>query len=155
VSVPEWIARPHALHITGDWRDAAEAWEQLACPYEQARALADGDLQDQIAALQIFEHLGARPDADIVRDKLKAAGAAGIPRRPRPSTRENPFGITNRQSDILNLLIANLSNAEIAARLHISPKTVDHHVSAILSKMGVHSREQAAALAQQHSHFHK
>jgi predicted ATPase/DNA-binding CsgD family transcriptional regulator len=153
--VPGWIASPHFLHIQGDWRGAAEAWERLYCPYEQARALADGDEKAQIDALEIFEQLGAHPDADLLRVKLKAAGAAGIPRRPRPSTRENPFGITNRQSDILSLLIENLTNAEIAAQLHISPKTVDHHVSAILGKMGVHSREQAAALAQKHPQFKK
>jgi DNA-binding CsgD family transcriptional regulator/tetratricopeptide (TPR) repeat protein len=155
VEILPWMAKPFALQIAGDWRAAADAWGCLACPYEQARAMADGNVQAQIAALHIFEQLGARPDADLLRDELKGAGAVGIPRRPRPSTRENPYGITNRQTDILNLLIANLSNNEIAARLHISPKTVDHHVSAILSKMGVHTREQAAAQAQKHPHFKK
>jgi DNA-binding CsgD family transcriptional regulator/tetratricopeptide (TPR) repeat protein len=155
VPVSEWLASPYALHIAGDWHGAAEAWERLSCPYEQARALADGDVLAQIAALHIFEQLGALTDADLLRNRLKAAGAAGVPRRLRSSTRENPFGITNRQYDILNLLIIHLSNAEIAARLYISPKTVDHHVSAILSKLGVHSREQAADLAQKHPHYKK
>jgi DNA-binding CsgD family transcriptional regulator len=155
MDIPQWIARPYALQINGDWKSAADEWKNLSCPYEQARALADGDIQAQITALHIFEQLGARPAADLLRNKLYAAGAAGIPRRPHRSTRDNPFGITNRQSDILNLLISGLSNAEIAARLHISAKTVDHHVSAILSRLGVHSREQAVAQAQKHPQFKK
>ncbi len=74
-----------------------------------------------------------------------------IPRGPRSTTRQNPFGLTARQMDILSLLTAGLSNAEIAAQLYISPKTVDHHVSAVLSRLDVHSREAAAALAWQHA----
>lgn len=74
-------------------------------------------------------------------------------RSPRSTTRQNPFGLTNRQVDVLGLLMANLSNNEIAGRLVISPKTVDHHVSAILAALDVHSREEAAAKARQHPHF--
>ena len=153
VEIPEWMARPYALHVTGDWWAAADEWEKLGCPYERARALADGDTQAQIAALEIFERLGARPDAGRLRSKLRAAGASGIPPRPRSSTRENPFGLTSRQLDILTLLVEDLSNIEIAARLYISPKTVDHHVSAILARLDVRSREEAAALAREHPYF--
>jgi ATP/maltotriose-dependent transcriptional regulator MalT len=155
VEIHDWMAKPFTLQIAGDWQAAAGEWERLGCPYEQARALADGDLQAQLAALNIFEQLGARPSADLLREKLRVTGAPGIPRRPRSSTRDNPFGITNRQLEILALLIAGLSNAEIAARMHISLKTVDHHVSAVLSKLGVHSRQQAATLAQNHPYFQK
>ena len=155
VERPGWMARPYALHMAGDWLSAAAAWEQLGCPYEQARALAEGDTETQIAALEIFERLGARPDAESLRQKLRASHVTHIPRKPRTSTRNNPFGLTLRQVEILHLLIDGLSNAGISARLHISPKTVDHHVSAILSKLGVHSREQAAALAQEHPLFKK
>lgn len=77
---------------------------------------------------------------------MQAAGAA-IPRRPRAATRENPFGLTAHQSQILALLAAGPTNAQIAARLHLSPKTVDHHVTSILTKLNVHLREEAAALA--------
>jgi DNA-binding NarL/FixJ family response regulator len=77
---------------------------------------------------------------------MQAAGAV-IPRGPRAATRENPFGLTARQSQILALLADGLTNAQIAARLHLSPKTVDHHVTAILTKLNVHAREEAAALA--------
>lgn len=141
---PDWLAKPFALQIAGQWRAAAEEWKRLNCPYEQARALADGDSAAQTAALAIFERLGAKPAAEEVRLALRAAGVRNLP---RSTTRENPYGLTARQMDILALLAQELSNAEIAARLSLSPKTVDHHVSAVLAKLDVHSREEAAQLA--------
>ena len=81
---------------------------------------------------------------------MRAAGRQNIPRGPRPTTRHNPFNLTARQMDILALLAEDLTNAEIAARLYISPKTVDHHVSAVLAKLDVHSRQAAATVAQQY-----
>lgn len=150
VELPPWTARPFALHIAGDWRAAADEWQRLGCPYEQARALADGDYDAQTTALTLFEKLGAQPAADDLRRKMRRDGALRIPRGPRSSTRENPFGLTARQMDILCLIGAGLSNAEIAERLYISPKTVDHHVSAVLSRLDVPSRKAAAALIRQH-----
>ncbi|HEY0607224.1 MAG TPA: AAA family ATPase [Herpetosiphonaceae bacterium] len=150
VELPPWTARPFALHIAGDWGGAADEWQRLGCPYEQARALADGDYDAQTVALTIFEKLGAQPAADDLRRKMRRDGALRIPRGPRSSTRQNPFGLTSRQMDILYLLGAGLSNAEIAERLYISPKTVDHHVSAVLSRLDVPSRKAAAALIRQH-----
>lgn len=148
-----WLAEPYRLQIGGDWQQAAQAWDKLGCPYLQARALADGDPPAQIRALEIFEQLDALPEAEKLRTRLQAAGAAGIPRRPHSSTRENPFGLTNRQVDVLALLVEELSNAEIADRLHISPKTVDHHVSAVLARLEVANRNEAAALAEGHPYF--
>jgi DNA-binding CsgD family transcriptional regulator len=78
-----------------------------------------------------------------------------VPRLPRSSTLQNPFGLTDRQLETLALLIEGLSNAQIAARLHISTKTSGHHVSAILAKLEVNSREAAAELARKHPHFKK
>jgi len=140
----EGLAEPYRLEIDGDWRGAAEAWARLGCPYEQARALASGDRASQLEALALCDRLGARPAAEALREKLRKAGVAA-PRGPRAATRENPFGLTSRQMEILHLLGEGLSNAEIAARLHLSPKTVDHHVSAVFAKLDVHSREEAAA----------
>jgi DNA-binding NarL/FixJ family response regulator len=116
--------------------------------------LADGDHDAQVAALEIFDRLGARPAADALRRKMQAAGAP-VPRGPRSATRENPYGLTARQADILRLLAEGLSNAEIAARLHLSPKTVEHHVSAVLAKLDVGSREEAAELVRQHPGIQK
>jgi DNA-binding CsgD family transcriptional regulator len=153
--LPEWIATPFAHHIAGDWRTAAEEWGQLGCPYEQARALADGDIPAMIAAVDIYERLWAQPAAELVRHKLRAAGVIQLPRKPRDTTRKNPFGLTDRQMEILSLLVEGSSNAEIAVRLNISPKTADHHVSAVLAKLNVHTRQAAAELARQHSLFRK
>lgn len=150
LELPGWLAAPFVMQIAGDWRKAADEWERLGCPYERARALSDGDLQAQIEALETFEFLGARPAADQLRLKIKSSGADRLPPRPRASTRKNPFGLTNRQLEILALLVEGLSNADIAARLHISPKTADHHVSAVLQHLDVSSREAAASLARRH-----
>jgi DNA-binding CsgD family transcriptional regulator len=138
---------PFVLEMQGEWRSAAAAWAALGCPYEQARALAEGDVEAQLAALTLFEQLGARPMMDVVRHRLRTAGVQTLPRGPRPATKDNPFQLTNRQVEILRLLTEELTNAEIAARLTISAKTVDHHVSAILAKLDVSSRGEAAELA--------
>jgi DNA-binding CsgD family transcriptional regulator len=149
VEIQSWMARPFALQITGDWQAAARAWHARSCPYEEARALADGDAGAQMAALGAYETLGARADINQIRRKLATSGVQHIPRGPHPATRQNPFNLTNRQVEILVLLIENLTNAEIATRLHIAPKTVDHHISAVLAKLDVHTRDEAAQLARQ------
>jgi DNA-binding CsgD family transcriptional regulator len=153
VETYDWMLQAYTLHIAGDWQAAAEEWAHLGCPYEQARALADGDTSAQLKALEIFERLGARTDSENLRDKLRAADAVGIPQQPRAATLENPFHLTNRQVEVLKLLIEGLSNAEIAARLHISPKTAEHHVSAVLAKLNVSSRKDAAELGKSSKAF--
>jgi DNA-binding CsgD family transcriptional regulator/tetratricopeptide (TPR) repeat protein len=150
VRIPPWCARPFALHVKGDWRRAAAAWARLGCPYEHARALADGDQRARLAAVEAFDRIGARLDLERLRQQLRSQGVRRIPRGPRPSTRRNPFGLTAREAQIAALLGSGMSNARIGARLHISPKTVDHHVSAILAKLGVRSREEAGRLALEH-----
>lgn len=143
----EKIAAPYALQMSGDWRAAAEAWREIGCPYEEAMALADGDESARREALEIFERLGAGPAVEKLRQALRAGGVRGIPRGPRPSTRENPAGLTNRQIEVLALIADGLSNAEIADRLFISSKTVDHHVSAILAKLDARTRAEAVSVA--------
>jgi len=138
---------PYARQIGGDWRAAADAWEQLGCPYEQALALLNGDEEAQRAALAIFERLGAAPAAEIARKRLRAAGVRGLPRGPRPATQANSVGLTPRQFEILLLLAEGLHNSEIADRLSTTPKTVEHHVSAVLAKLHARSRAEAARLA--------
>ena len=145
---PEAAAEPFALQIAGHWREAAEAWEQIGCPYEVAVALADGDDADELRrALKILGDLGAAPMADLVAARLRGLGVHDLPRRPSRATVDNPANLTARQLDVLEQLIEGRTNAEIAAALHISPKTVGHHVSAILDKLEVADRREAARLA--------
>ena len=140
---------PFSLQSSGDWRAAAESWKEIGCPYEEAMALADGDESARRVALEIFERLGAGPAAEKLRHTLRATGVRGIPRGPRPSTKENAAGLTNRQMEVLALMTAGLANAEIADRLFISSKTVDHHVSAILAKLDARTRGEAVSVALQ------
>jgi len=141
------IARPYALMIDGDWEGAAAAWAEFGTPYERALALADGPEDALLASLTILEQLGAGPLAAIVRQRLRERGVRGIPRGPRASTRGNPAGLTSRQVQVLRLLAQGHTNSELAHRLHISAKTIDHHVSSILEKLEVRSRTEAVAAA--------
>jgi DNA-binding CsgD family transcriptional regulator len=139
---------PYALQLAGEWARAAARWRELGCPYEAALALADADQEEPLRlALEGLQRLGARPAADAVARRLRELGVRRLPRRPRRATAANPAGLTARELEVLALLGADLRNAEIAAHLHISGKTVDHHVSAILAKLGVGSRREAARVA--------
>ena len=146
--VPAEVGEPYVLQLAGDWAGAAERWRRLGCPYEAALALADAEEEAPLRqALEELQRLGARPAADVVARRLRELGVRRLPRRPRRATAANPAGLTARQLEVLGLLAADLRNAEIAARLHIAEKTVDHHVSAILAKLGVRSRREAARVA--------
>jgi DNA-binding CsgD family transcriptional regulator/tetratricopeptide (TPR) repeat protein len=147
-AVPEHVDKPHALLLSGDHEEAAALWASLGCPYEAALALADSD--EPAALRDAFDRLSemkARPAAAIVARKLRDLGERGVPRGPRSTTRENAAGLTARQQEVLVLMAQGLRNSEIAERLVVSQKTVDHHVSAILRKLGVSTRGQAAAEA--------
>lgn len=145
---PAPLAEPFRLQIDGRARDAAAAWAALQCPYEQARALAEGGPGDQLDALEIFERLGARPAAEALRRRLRAA-AIRVPRGARASTRKNPCELTERELEILLLLCEGLRNAEIAERLCRSVRTVDHHVAAAFTKVSVSTRTEAVSAALQ------
>jgi DNA-binding CsgD family transcriptional regulator len=117
-------------------------------PYEDALTLWDGGSTDELlAALPLLDDLGARAVAALVRRRLRELGVTNLPRGPSPTTRANPAGLTERQLDVLALLVQGLSNTDIAARLVISRKTADHHVSAILGRLDVRSRGEAVAAA--------
>ncbi len=135
------MAEPYRLQIEGDWEAAETAWDRLGCPYERADALAAApEVPRRLEALAIFDGLGAAPAAARLRRRLREDGVKRIPRGPRAATRANPAGLTNRQVDVVRLLARGLTNPEIADLLLVSPKTVDHHVSAILAKLEVPSR---------------
>jgi DNA-binding CsgD family transcriptional regulator len=145
---PEGAAEPYALMFTGQWARAREAWTELGCPYDAARALGCSDDEDHLRrALAELQRLGARPAAAQVSRRLRERGARGVQRGPRPSTRANPGGLTDREVEVLTLVSEGLTNAEIAGRLFLSEKTVGHHVSAILRKLDVRTRSEASAEA--------
>jgi DNA-binding CsgD family transcriptional regulator len=145
---PACAARPYRLHIEQRAALAASAWRELDCPYEAARALAEADDEASLLrALEVFDQLGAQPAAERTRLRLRELGTRSIPRGPRPATRANAFGLTPREVEIVALLAQGLTNAAIAARLHRSEKTIDHHVSSVLAKLDVRTREAAAAAA--------
>ena len=134
-AAPEWIAEPYRLQLDGETGAAAAAWRARGCPYEAARTLADADDE---AALEELERLGASPLAAELRRRLGLRG-------PREATRANPAGLTARELEVLALLADGLQNREIAERLVLSPRTVDHHVSSVLRKLGTRTRGEAAA----------
>jgi ATP/maltotriose-dependent transcriptional regulator MalT len=142
------LAEPYRLSIAGDWAQAAKLWMEIGCPYEAALAAAESD--DLLAVRQAIDQLvelGARPAAAIITRRLRERGVRGVPRGPRARTRENPAGLTPRELEVLALLVEGLRNAQIAARLIVSERTVHHHVSAILHKLDVGTRGEAATEA--------
>ena len=137
-----------AAGLRGDWKAAAGAWQRVRAPYQQAMELLDsGDVEATLVALRIFDSLGAGPALQIARRRLRDLGVSQVPRGPQPTTRANPAGLTDRQVEILTMLSSGCTNAEIAARLVVSVRTVDHHVSAVLQKLGLTSRRQAGQAA--------
>ncbi len=157
-SVATWLSRleqasgvaaelpePVALEAAGNWEDAAAAWERLGRPYDAALArLGSQDEATLRKALAALDELGAQATAAAARRRMKTLGIRAIPRGPRPATRAAPSGLTAREREVLALLSEGLPDREISRRLFISERTVHHHVSAVLAKIGVSSRTAAA-----------
>ena len=144
---PAALSAPFRDYCAGDWQAAAQGWAELQRPYEQALALGEGDETDQRRALALLDGLGAAPAAGRLRRRMRGRGVASIPRGPIAETRANPAGLTRRQVQVLALVDSGLSNVEIADRLCISAKTAEHHVSAIIMRLDVGSRREAACAA--------
>jgi DNA-binding CsgD family transcriptional regulator len=123
--------------------EAAITWEKASCPYEQALALFEGDDDDKRKAITIVHGLGAQAVYEKMKLEMRVSGIKSIPRGIRKTTQSNPALLTGREIDVLKLLNEGLQNKEIAAKLFISAKTVDHHISSILYKLEVKSRVKA------------
>jgi len=144
------VAAPYRLVLDGAHEAAADEFHRLSMPYDAALALVDsGDPVLAARALDILDRLGADAVAAKVRRGLRADGVAVVPARKRSATLANPVGLTARQVEVLHLLGDGLTNAELAERLYLSVKTVDHHVSAILSKLEVAKRRDAVRRARE------
>jgi DNA-binding CsgD family transcriptional regulator/tetratricopeptide (TPR) repeat protein len=145
---PAGFPPPYDAELAGDAERAASGWDDLGCPYDAALALADSADPDHLRqALGELQRLEARPAAAIVARRLREQGARGVPRGPRKATRANEANLTPRELEVLELVSEGLRNSDIAERLFLSEKTVDHHVSAILRKLDARTRGEASAKA--------
>ena len=144
------LADPYSRQIAGDWHGAASVWRARGCPFDAALALLDSNDEKGVTeALRLFDQLGATAAVPHAQSALRRLGLTVIPRGRRPATRTDRFGLTAREQEVLAALRDGGTNADIAARLFISEKTVDHHVSSVLAKMGVRSRRDAVRTAEQ------
>lgn len=143
---PAGIADPYRLVIEGKPAEAAAFWEEKGIPYERALALAHDNNTEKLEALEILETLGAAAVAAKLRKTLRDQGVA-VPRGKGRQTRDHVAGLTARQAEVLQLLDEGLTNTEIADQLFLSPRTIEHHVSAVLTKLDAPTREQAVSRA--------
>jgi len=140
-------AAPFALMLAGNGADAARAWESLHAPLWQAYALGlDAELGAAQRGVGILDGLGATASIEAILRTRRERGLP-LPRRPRAAARERVGQLTTREFDILLLLADGLSTAELADRLVLSPRTVEHHVSSVLRKLGEPTRARAVAAA--------
>ena len=143
---PVGIAEPYRQIMQGKAEEAAATFQTKGIPYEHALALMHGDDAARFEALEVFEKLGATPAAAKLRQTMRNEGLV-VPRGKARKTREHAAGLTERQAEVLQLLSEGLSNVEIADRLFVSPRTIEHHVSAVIAKLGAANREEAVTRA--------
>jgi DNA-binding CsgD family transcriptional regulator/tetratricopeptide (TPR) repeat protein len=124
-------------------RRAADVWAELGGCYDRGMVLFAGGEAEQREALGVMEEMGAKAVVMRMKMIMRAAGIRNLPRGAREVTRSNAAQLTQREVDVLRLLQEGMKNKEIAARLFISAKTVDHHISAVLFKLDVSSRVKA------------
>ena len=158
------LARARVASATGDAEAAIAAYDAArnalgdderplvaaTIALELAQALSSrGEVADAVVqarnALAAFDALGAKVLGDRCDALLRSLGSRARTVARRPSTAV--AGLTDREREVLDLVRAGLTNAEIGARLFISAKTAEHHVGRVLAKLGVRSRAEAAAVA--------
>lgn len=144
--VPDGTANSYACIIGGEYLKSAGYWREKGIPYEEGLALMHGSETEQIEAIRIFEDLGAVAIANKVRRVLMDHGAR-VPRGKSFATRDHAAGLTARQAEVLALLAQGLTNTKIADVLFVSQRTVENHVSAVLMKFDVATREAAVETA--------
>lgn len=132
--------------LEGDWRGAIRAWRALDAPYEAALAALPGDERAARDAVATLKRLGAHAAARAFARARAARGRAWL-RGPHKSTLANAAGLTRREQEVLIVLSQGATNPQIAAALHLSERTVAHHVSSILGKLAAPTRTAAVEAA--------
>lgn len=134
------VAAPYQLELDGHLLEAASQWALLGAPFEQAVCLMRcGGVHLQKAA-DLFAQIGAHLALELTRAQARAQGVRGIKRGPYAAARDNDLGLTARELQIYELLANGMNNAEISKRLSRSVRTIEHHASKVLAKLGVRSR---------------
>jgi DNA-binding CsgD family transcriptional regulator/tetratricopeptide (TPR) repeat protein len=138
------VPTPHAAMIQRDWKRAANEFGAIGWEYDHAFMLSLLDDEPALSeALAVARRIGAGPLEERVAQRMKQGGMT-VPAKPRVTTLANPAGLTSRQLEVLELIAEGLSNLEIADRLYLSVRTVEHHVEAVLTKLGAANRRDAA-----------
>jgi DNA-binding CsgD family transcriptional regulator len=138
---------PYAAMARQDWQAAADEFGALGWQYDRALMLSLLDDEEALTeAITIARGLGAAPLTRRVTTRLRDLGLR-VPKGPRRTTLANPAGLTARQLEVLELVAEGLTNAEIAERLIVSQRTAEHHVAAVLTKLGARTRREAARRA--------
>jgi DNA-binding CsgD family transcriptional regulator/tetratricopeptide (TPR) repeat protein len=141
------FATPYSAMARRDWGEAADAFGRIGWGYDRALMLSLLDDEESLVeSLELARGLGAMPLVQRATTRLRDLGLR-VPHGPREATRSNPAGLTARQLEVLELLVDGLTNAEIADRLFLSQRTAEHHVAAVLAKLGAPSRREAARRA--------
>ncbi len=146
VDPPPFAPEPVLRELAGDWRGAIRAWRELEAPYEAALAALPGDEQAARGAMAVLHRLGARAAARAFA-RARSERSRAAPRGPRQSTLANAAGLTRREQEVLAHVARGASNVAIAEALHLSERTVEHHLSAILAKLGARNRGAAVEAA--------
>jgi DNA-binding CsgD family transcriptional regulator len=135
------LGAPEALRLelAGDVRGAQQEWQRLEAPYDHALAALAGPDREAREAMAALQRLGADAAARAL-SRERARRGLRAPRGARRSTLANTAGLTRREQDVLLELAHGSTNHEIARTLHLSERTVAHHVSAILAKLDAPSR---------------
>lgn len=151
---PAGAPEPVAMELAGDWRGAIRSWREQDAPYEAALAALPGDDAAARQALATLRELGADAAVRAFSREREARGASHL-RGPRRSTLAHPAGLTRREQEVLEQLATGATNPAIAASLHLSERTVAHHVSSILGKLGAATRLAAVQRARDRGLLHK
>ena len=144
----ERVPVPRAAELHGDFLAAAAEWSRLGLPYEAGLVLMQVRGEEAGPALaravSDLEAIGARPAAGLARNLARRLGVGGdlpkVRRGPYAVARRHPLGLTPHEQRVLSLIAEGMGNRDIAQRLVRSPRTIEHHVSAVLGKLNAASR---------------